>query len=114
MRQSLRVDLQFLAGVDVGGRGPGLKAFAHRQARAAVNPFVEFPFLTFSQVVELGEFQQFAAGNFVEAKTVKETHPHAADERPDVRRGSGREGSEDSPCSTSASLDHRLAPEDKG
>jgi len=45
---------------------------------------VELPFLVAAELVELGEAQQLAAGDLVEAEPVDEAHPHAPDERPDA------------------------------
>ena len=52
-----RIDLEFVAGVDIGSGRPGLKTFAHGFAGAGVHPFVEFPFLVFSQPVQLRELE---------------------------------------------------------
>jgi hypothetical protein len=44
-----------------------LESLAHGSAGLAVRPFVELPFLVAPEFVELGEADEFAAGNFMKA-----------------------------------------------
>ena len=74
--QVLRTDLEFPARVDVGRRRPGLEAFAHRPAGSEMDPLVELPFLVLPEAVDLGELQQFAAGDLVEAESMDELLSH--------------------------------------
>ena len=59
-----------------------MECFAHRASGGAVRPFVKFPFLIPTQLIELGESQKFTTSHFVKTKPVNETHPHATDEWP--------------------------------
>src|SRR5688572_1701524 len=82
--QALRAHLELVAGVDVGRSRPCLKRLAHRTARAAVKPFVEFPVVVFADTICMREFEQFSAGHIPQSEAMDEAHPHAANEWPDA------------------------------
>ena len=78
-----------------------------------MRPFVKLPFVVASELVELREAQQLAAGDIMKTEPVDEPHPHAADERPDaaivvvVRQVEQVDGVIGAPIGV-AGLDHRI------
>jgi hypothetical protein len=51
--------------MDIRRGRPGLKAFAHRSSGAAVDPFIELPLVVPAETIELSQFEQFMAGDFI-------------------------------------------------
>jgi hypothetical protein len=68
-------EMELLTRAEEGGCAPGLESLAHGPAGLAVRPFVELPLLVAPEFVELGEADEFAAGDFMKpSRWMKRTH----------------------------------------
>src|SRR5688572_23843313 len=79
-----RVGFELMARPNKRGGAPSLVSFSHGPAGLAVGPLVELPLVVAAELVELREAQQLTAGDVMKTEPVDESHPHAADKRPDA------------------------------